>query len=47
MTEVTKDKVRDNLRDINILHSILSFAFLLFIKYCEKNNLIENNNSEE
>jgi hypothetical protein len=36
MTEVTRDKVRDNLRDINILHSILNFAFLFFIKYCEK-----------
>ena len=29
MTEATKYKVRDNLRDINILHSILNFVFLL------------------
>ena len=41
MTEVTKDKVRENLRDINILHSIVNFAFLFFIKYCEKKNLID------
>ena len=47
MKEVTKDKVRDNLRDINILHSILNFAFLFYIKYCEKKNLIEINNNEE
>ena len=47
MTEVTKEKVRENLRDINILHSILNFAFLFFLKYCEKKNLIEINNEEE
>ena len=47
MTEVTKEKVRENLRDINILHSILNFAFLFFIKYCEKKNLIDINNEEE
>ena len=47
MTEVTKEKVKDNLRDINILHSILNFTFLFFIKYCEKKNLIEINNLDE
>ena len=45
MTEVTKEKVKENLRDINILHSILNFTFLFFIKYCEKKNLIEINNN--
>ena len=47
ITEVTKDKVRDNLRDINILHSILNFVFLFFVECCEKKNLMENNNNEE
>ena len=44
MTEVTKDKVRDNLRDI-ILYLISHFYFLLNI--VKKKNLIENNNNEE
>ena len=46
MTEVTKEKARENLRDINILHSILNFSFLFFIKYCEKKNLIDNEDEE-
>ena len=47
MTEVTKESARENLRDINILHSILNFAFLFFVKYCEKKNLIEINEDEQ
>ena len=47
MLEITKEKAKENLRDINILHSILNFTFLFFVKYCEKKNLIEINNDNE
>ena len=48
----TRDKVKNNLRDINILNAILNFSFLFFVKYCEKRslddvNLENSNNSSE
>ena len=54
MTQITKDQVREKLRDINILNAILNFTFLYFVKYCEKKgfgkineNTNFNNNDEE
>ena len=54
MSQVTREEVTEKLRDLNILHSILNFSFLYFVKYCEKKgfskineNLNFNNNEEE
>ena len=39
----TRDEVKGNLRDINILNAILNFSFLFFVKYCEKRSLDDIN----
>ena len=54
MSQVTRDQVREKLRDINILNAILNFTFLYFVKFCDKKgfgkineNTNFNNNEEE
>ena len=54
MTQVTREEAKERLKDINILHSILNFSFLYFVKYCDKKgfskineNININSNEEE
>ena len=48
MVLTTNDSVKEKLRDINILNSLLNFAFCFFMKYSEKKNfnkIIEDDDS--
>ena len=41
MVLTTNDSVKEKLRDINILNSLLNFAFCFFMKYSEKKNFMK------